>query len=163
MESYYINQAGNGVPLQAFYGSRSQRGHGFFGRLISRAVLPLLRYLGSKAFETGKNVYEDFKSGVDITESFKNRGLDTLQTIVNDGIQNLRQKGSGIKSRRRRRAGQLKPRPRKRKSTKVRRKKSRVKKRVPKRKCSLKRRRSVKKKSTRRKNLNRIPAIPDFL
>ena len=108
METYYLDQAGNGVPLQAFYGMRSQRGHGFFGRLISRAVLPLLRYLGSKALDTGKNIYEDFKSGIDITDSFKNRGIDTLQTIVNDGIQNLRQKGSGINTRRVKRKTQSK-------------------------------------------------------
>lgn len=158
METYYVEQAGNGIPLQVFYGTRSQRGHGFFGRLISRAVLPLLRYLGGKAIDTGKHIYEDFKSGIDITDSFKNRGIDTLQTIVNDGIQSLRQRGNGIKRRSPKKKPQSRKKSRKSKSTSQKKSKSRVSK--PKK---TKKKKSVKKKPRRKNVLKVIPSIPEFL
>ena len=162
MEEYYVNQAGNGIPIQVFYGTRSQRGNGFFGRLISRTVLPLLRYLGTKAFETGKNMYEDFKSGIDLGDSFKNRGLDTLQTIVNDGIQTIRQKGNGIKRTRSRRSVQSKKRSRRSKPVST--KKSNAKKLSSvKKKKKLRKKKVVKKKCKQQLKPNTPIKIPDFL
>ena len=143
MENYYLNQAGNGVPLNIYYGSRSQRGNGFFGRLISRAVLPVLRYLGTKAFETGKNMYEDFKSGVDIEDSFKNRGLDTLQTIINDGIQSVRQRGKGIKMGTKKKKRQIKKKCRAKKPTTIKKRNLKKARKTPRKKRVQKKKRTT--------------------
>ncbi|XP_074596510.1 uncharacterized protein F54H12.2-like [Brevipalpus obovatus] len=58
--NYYLNQAGSG--LSAFEGVRYQRGNGFFGRLLSGAILPALRFLGRKALSTGVDVEFDLFS-----------------------------------------------------------------------------------------------------
>ena len=54
LENYYTNQAGNG--LTGFSGVKYQKGFGFFGRLLSGAVIPFLRFLGKSAFNTGANI-----------------------------------------------------------------------------------------------------------
>lgn len=163
MESYYINQAGNGISLQAFHGTRAQRGHGFFGRLISRTVLPLLRYLGGKVFETGKNIYGDLDSGIPFESAFKNRGLDTLQTIVNDGFSNLRQKGNGIKRRRSKKSAQSCKRLRKSKLTSKKRKLSTGKVLASKKRRPLRSRKTLKPKTSRKNKLKPLSSVPDFL
>ena len=99
MEQYYINQAGYG---QLFYrGVRYQRGHGFFGRLISGTVLPLLRYLGKKALGTATHVATDYLSGENIKKSIKRRGKETASNVLED-LSNKIQKGEGIKRGRKR-------------------------------------------------------------
>ena len=48
--NYYLDQAGSG--LSTFERVRYQRGNGFFGRLLSGAILPALRFLGREALNT---------------------------------------------------------------------------------------------------------------
>lgn len=98
MESYYLEQAGNGAAIQSFVGARYQRGGGFFSRLFTSKVLPLLRYLGDKALNTGKAIFEDVKT------STTNRIIDTVQEVAQEAIKRKHsddktQSGSGIKRR----------------------------------------------------------------
>lgn len=80
MESYYLSQAGNGLPLQAFSGVRYQKGNGFFGRFFVSKILPILRYLGGQAKETGRAILGDVKS------SAISRASDTMQKIAQDTL-----------------------------------------------------------------------------
>lgn len=96
MENYYIKQAGNGLPLQVFAGTRYQRGNGFFGRFLTSKILPLLRYLGSQALDTGKAIFEDTKN------SAANHVSETVGKIASDAIQHIatrrnKQEGAGRK------------------------------------------------------------------
>lgn len=100
MESYYLEQAGNGTAIQSYGGMRYQRGGGFFSRLFASKVLPILRYLGDKALVTGKAILEDFKT------SASDRLMNTVQEVAQDAIkrklpnsENSNQSGSGIKRR----------------------------------------------------------------
>ncbi|RWR98766.1 uncharacterized protein B4U79_09553, partial [Dinothrombium tinctorium] len=68
---YYVNQAGNGIS--GFQGQRFQRGHGFFGRIFSGAILPALKFLGKHALSAGINVAQDSLHGAKFKDSFKNR------------------------------------------------------------------------------------------
>jgi hypothetical protein len=100
MENYYLKQAGDGLPLQTFVGLRYQRGAGFFGRVFVSQILPLLRYLGSKALGTGKSILEDIKT------SATNRVIDTVQEVAREAIKRklpakANQSGEGIKRKRR--------------------------------------------------------------
>ena len=47
---YYTNQAGTGIT--PFSGVRYQKGAGFFGRLVTKTILPLLRMLGKKCLKS---------------------------------------------------------------------------------------------------------------
>ena len=95
-ESYYVNQAGSGIA--GFSGVKYQRGHGFFGRLLSGAVLPILKYLGKKALNTGVGIGSDIIQGENIKSSMKKRlkktGFDIAEDTYNK-LQNYKQKGSG--------------------------------------------------------------------
>ena len=57
LEKYYISQAGS--EISGFRGVRNQRGGGFFGRLLSRSVYSLLRFLGKNFLKTGANIAND--------------------------------------------------------------------------------------------------------
>lgn len=93
-----MNQAGNGTAIQSFSGIRYQKGGGFFSRLFVSKVLPVLRYLGSKALDTGKAIFDDVKS------SATNRIIDAVQDVAQEAIKRKHQpgneqSGSGIKRR----------------------------------------------------------------
>lgn len=101
MESYYLEQAGNGGgAIQSYGGMRYQHGGGFFSRLFASKVLPILRYLGDKALVTGKAILEDIKT------SASDRIMNTVQEVAQDAIkrklpssEGTNQSGSGIKRR----------------------------------------------------------------
>jgi len=63
-----VNQAGNGIS--GFSGVRYQKGHGFFGRLINNAVLPLIKFLGKNFLNAGAKVANDLVDSDDF--SFNN-------------------------------------------------------------------------------------------
>jgi len=100
--TYYINQAGSGIA--GYSGVRYQKGHGFFGRLLSGAVMPILKYLGRKALNTGVNIGTDLLQGDNFKSTMKKRlkntGLDIAEDTL-EKVRNFRQSGSG---RRRRKA-----------------------------------------------------------
>ncbi|MDI9312983.1 MAG: hypothetical protein QM535_22420 [Limnohabitans sp.] len=104
-EDYYIKQAGNG--LHGFSGVRYQKGYGFFGRLLSNAVIPFLKFFGKNALKAGANVASDLVDGDDfslkaIKESGKNR-IKEQSLKMFDNVKNKVLKGSGAKKYKRRR------------------------------------------------------------
>ena len=103
-ENYYVNQAGSGIA--GFSGVKYQRGHGFFGKIFSGAVLPILKYLGKKALNTGVGIGSDIIQGENLKQSMKKRIKKTGFDIADDAynkLQNYKQKGSGKRRRRRKR------------------------------------------------------------
>ena len=98
---YYREQAGSG--LSGFQGVKFQRGHGFFGRILSKAIYPLMRFLGKTALSTGADIASDvINDDVNWKDSIKNRLKETGKNIANEGISKVRsfaQKGSGKKKR----------------------------------------------------------------
>lgn len=122
MENYYYNQAGSGVG--GFSGLRYQKGDGFFGRLISGTVLPLLKkalpFLGRTAMETGVNIAKDVSEGKKFKDSFKERAKASGKKISEAALAKAEKmmSGSGLrKRRRRRRANQAKASATKRRKT----------------------------------------------
>ena len=93
-EDYYVNQAGTGIS--GFSGVKYQKGHGFFGRLLSSAVLPILKYLGRKALSTGLNIGTDYLSGENLKDSMKKRFKTTGYDIAEEALEKVKkQRGSG--------------------------------------------------------------------
>lgn len=75
-----------------FRGRRYQRGNGFgsvFAGLLKRGVAPLVRkglkYLGSKAVETGIKVGTDMHQGRSFKDSVRDRFQETLGVVRQDG------------------------------------------------------------------------------
>lgn len=108
MEEYYYNQAGSGIG--GFSGLRYQKGNGFFGRLISGTVLPLLKkvlpFLGRTAMETGIGIAKDVSEGKKFKESFKSRAKESGKRISEAALAKAEKmvSGGGLRRRRRRRA-----------------------------------------------------------
>lgn len=87
---YYITQAGTGIS--GFAGVRYQKGHGFFGRLLSKAVFPLMRFLGKKATSVGANIASDvLLNKKDWRESAKDRLVEGGKDIANAGLDRAKQ------------------------------------------------------------------------
>ena len=96
--AYYETQAGSG--LSGFQGQRYQKGNGFFGRLFKGSVLPLLRYLGRQALNTGMGVAEDVAHGDNFGASLRKHLRTVKQTVAKDTLEKLKdikQSGSGLK------------------------------------------------------------------
>jgi len=96
--NYYVQQDGSGIA--GYSGVRYQKGNGFFGRLVSGALLPLLRYLGKKALNTGANVADELHKGVDFKQALKRQLGVTSRNIAKDAIQRVQgysQQGQGVK------------------------------------------------------------------
>jgi len=115
--TYYINQAGSGIA--GYSGVRYQKGHGFFGRLLSGAIMPILKYLGRKALSTGVNIGTDLLQGDNFKSTMKKRlkkaGLDIAEDAL-EKVRNSKQSGSGRRKRRKsRKRGSYKKTSKKRK------------------------------------------------
>jgi len=116
--SYYVNQAGTGIT--GYSGIRYQKGHGFFGKIFSSAVLPILKYLGKKALSTGVSIGADVLQGENLKKTMKKRLKSTGLDIAEDALEKLRnykQTGSGKRRRTSYKGKALKTRKRKRKSS----------------------------------------------
>src|ERR1700712_1748936 len=84
--AYYKQQAGTG--LTGFQGYRYQRGHGFFGRLISKAVFPLLKFLGQRAVSTGADIATDvLVNKRDFKQAAKERLKNEGKELASAGVQ----------------------------------------------------------------------------
>ena len=108
---YYSQKVGTG--LVGFQGIKYQRVHGFFGRLLSKAVFAVLRFLGKHALSTGANIASDVildkknwkdaakerleETGIDIAKT----GIDRAKKYVHEGKGRKRRYviGSGRKRR----------------------------------------------------------------
>jgi hypothetical protein len=100
--NYYVNQAGGGI--NGFQGVRFQKGKGFFGDLFRDSIMPILRYLGKKAMDTGSGIFNDAVKGENILLSTKNRLKRTARDIAGDiGERATRYAQTGTGRRRKRR------------------------------------------------------------
>lgn len=103
IDEYYKRQAGNGIA--GFTGVRYQKGHGFFGRLLSGAVLPFLKFIGKNALSAGANIARDLVDTDDfslsnIRNKAKARFKESAASAMKTGAEKLLT-GQGIKRRRR--------------------------------------------------------------
>ena len=98
--NYYINQAGTGIT--GYSGIRYQKGHGFFGKIFSSAVLPILKYLGKKALSTGVSVGADVLQGENLNKTTKKRLKSTGLDIAEDALEKLRNYKQSRSGKRRR-------------------------------------------------------------
>lgn len=121
---YYRRQSGTGIS--SFQGVRWQRGHSFFGRLLRRAAIPILKFLGREALGAGAQVAQDVIAGGNIKDSAKKHFIARGKKIAEKGISKLEemgipvQNGSGRRRRKvkRRTTGSKKKAPAKRTSKK---------------------------------------------
>ena len=123
MDEYYVQQSGTGIG--GFAGMRYQKGDGFFGRMLTGAVLPLVKkvlpFLGKTAWNTGVEIARDVSQGQKFKESAKRRLRETASDLESRAMAKVRDiTGSGRK-RRRITANTF---PKKKTNTKRRRKKS---------------------------------------
>lgn len=146
----FSHQRGSGLPI--YQGLPHQRGYGIFTNLFKRFGVPLLKYLGKKAFITGRNIGEDIivnnadpKHAIKahLSKAAKTVGFDTLS----EASKRLAQTGSG---RRRRRTTR-----RKTSKTKAKRKTTKRKRTVKKRTIRKKSKRSRTRKRARISRLSR--------
>jgi hypothetical protein len=96
--SYYQQQAGTGIAFHT--GVRFQKGHGFFGRLLQKAIYPLMRILGNTALSTGADIAQDVLDKKDFKESLKTRAEEAGRKLAKRGIDKVReyaQEGTGGK------------------------------------------------------------------
>ena len=104
MDEYYARQAGSG--LGGFAGVRYQKGDGFFGRMMSGTVLPIIKrvlpYLGKTVLNTASDIFGDVSQGEKFKESFKRRFKDTAGQVGEDALSKMKQlTGAGRRRRRR--------------------------------------------------------------
>ena len=104
MDEYYRNQAGSGIG--GFAGQRYQKGDGFFGRLVSGSILPIIRkvlpFLGKTALSTGVNILSDVSTGEKFTSSAKRRLKESGKKIESRAMAKVKEiTGSGKKRRQR--------------------------------------------------------------
>ena len=99
-KSYYLNQAGNGLPY--FVGSPYQKGYGLGGvfRNIFKWIMPIMRdhalpvakSVGKELLRTATNVAQDTLNGEEFGQSSKKRLKESFKNI-SDRIH----KGEGLK------------------------------------------------------------------
>lgn len=99
IERYYLTQAGNGV--HGFAGVRYQKGNGFFGRILSTAVIPFIKFLGKNVLKAGSNIASDLVDSDDFTlNNFKEVGKKRLKEQAGVAYENVKNKilsGQGMK------------------------------------------------------------------
>jgi len=82
---YYKSQAGSGIV--GFQGVRYQRGHGFFGRILSKAVFPMLKFLGRRALGVGADIASDvIVDKQNLKQAVKRRFEDEGTELAKAGI-----------------------------------------------------------------------------
>lgn len=102
-ENFYTSQAGGRIdPYVSYRYLPNQRGNGFFGRLISGSILPLIQrvlpYLSSKTVEGVEGIVKDVKDGISIKQSAKNQLKRSASSVLQDMASKISpQKGSGLR------------------------------------------------------------------
>ena len=84
--NYYNNQVGTG--LAGFQGLRYQKGHGWFGRLFSNVVLPLMKQvlpaLGKRALPSGIGLAQDILAGDNVGRSALKRLKEAGRNVADE-------------------------------------------------------------------------------
>lgn len=97
---YFVNQLGGGMPF--FAGRLSQRGHGFFGRLLSGFtgfMKKLAPSLGKRALPSAIGLAQDILSGENVGKSAKIRLSEAGKNMADETLDHIKtrlQSGSGI-------------------------------------------------------------------
>ena len=102
-DKYYKTQAGGGNDFDeiSFYtGKPYQRGH-IFTKFGQKYAIPLLKYLGLKTWNYGKNVFRDIVSGKDPKTSFKRNLKGTIVDTLDDIKTHINQTGTNRRKRKR--------------------------------------------------------------
>lgn len=99
IERYYLTQAGNGI--HGFAGVRYQKGNGFFGRILSTAVIPFIKFLGKNVLKAGSNIASDLVDSDDFSlNNLKDVGKKRMREQAEDAYEKVKNKilnGQGIK------------------------------------------------------------------
>ena len=97
MRQLSYNQTGGGF----FVGHRYQKGNGFFGKIIKKAILPFLKYIGKQGVKTAVAIGEDaFRSTDDLKTIAKSRLKEAGLQAIDDGANRMKkfvQTGEGLK------------------------------------------------------------------
>ena len=99
VSDYYIKQAGNG--LSGFSGLRYQRGNGWLSNVWSKVGLPVLKFLGKQALNSGLSIASDALDGNSIKASAKNNLRNSGKNTLDYRKSLVDQSGSGRKRKRR--------------------------------------------------------------
>ena len=170
LDSYFEEQAGNGISTYGGYRYSQPvniKGGGFFGRLISGGLMPILRkiipYAGKRALSTVTDVVSSMNKGKSIKGALKSSLKRTASTVMKDAIEKMgdNQEGDGVRKKTALNKGlqkifanRAKGRAKKGGS------KSGIKHKRPKAKCSKKKKKKrTKKKGKKRSNLSRSRGI----
>lgn len=122
MDSYYKDQAGSG--LGGYSGARYQKGHGWFGRIVSGGLVPILRrvlpYLGKRALETGVGLANDVMEGENFKSSARKRFKAAGKRLEGDALARVRQMtGGGVRRRKKARKTKISHKKNKRSKAKA--------------------------------------------
>ena len=124
-EDYYINQAGNGIPV--FVGGRSQRGNGLGGILsgLARMVVPVLKRGGKRllkeSLRTGVGILGDVEAGGNLKTSAKSRLKQGGTRLLDQVVSGVTQPETTAKQKRNKKRKQTKRAPQSKNNPKKRR------------------------------------------
>lgn len=152
-DKYYCTQAGSGIS--GFQGIRYQKGTGIFGNFLRTIGLPILKYLGRQALETGVDIGQDIISGSKVKDAAKSNLRKRASKVLvdaNDRAQALLS-GSGMKRRRITRKGKKSIKRRKSENKKKPTGKTRMKKKAQIKKGNKQKSKVVKKKKKNKKRI----------
>lgn len=103
---YYQDQAGG--ALQGYEGVRRMRGHGFWSRLLQKAVVPLLKFGGKQLLHAGGDVAKEIEAGTPIKAALKKAavsrgkatGMAAFSTLKSFGKDEIARRQAGAGRRR---------------------------------------------------------------
>lgn len=117
-KTYYLNQAGNGLPF--YQGSPYQRGYGLGGvfrnifkwimPIVKEHALPVAKSVGKEFLKAATNVAKDSLDGEEIGQSTKKRFKESLENIskLHQGEGFVLKPGLSINSRKKKRKSKKK-------------------------------------------------------
>lgn len=127
---YYSSQAGGAMdPYVSYRFLPNQRGNGFFGRLVTGSLLPLIQrvlpYLTTKTIEGVEGIAKDVKEGKSIKAAAKSQLRKSASSVLQDMASKVaKQSGSGIRRRHKRKTkSHIKRKVKRRKTRRTRRSK----------------------------------------
>jgi hypothetical protein len=82
--NYYLQQSGSGISH--FRSVRSQRGEGFFSKILQSAIIPLMRFAGKDLMKATLGVAEDAMGGKDLKQSAKRRFTEAGRELGSEAI-----------------------------------------------------------------------------
>ena len=97
--NYYTAQAGGNLDISYYRGVPYQRGYGIFTNLAKRYGVPVLKYLLKQGYSAGKDIFNDFREGKNISDSAKIHLKKRAATALKDIGEHIGQSGSGVRKK----------------------------------------------------------------